>query len=48
MVKTLMERVSKVPSAEAAEEEEIARDTAGVAYGGMFNITLHADASTLS
>ena len=24
MVKTLMERVSKVPSAEAAEEEEIA------------------------
>ena len=45
MVKTLMERVSKVSSAEAAEEEEIARDTAAVAYGGMFNIILHADLS---
>lgn len=34
IAKTLMERISRLPSEEAAEEEDIARSAAGVIYGG--------------
>ena len=36
IAKTLMERASRLPPEEAAEEEDIARSAAGVIYGGAF------------